>query len=225
MHAQHAQHAHIVWDWNGTLFDDIDAVVGASNAAFAELDALPPLSVAEYREWYRIPVIECYADRLGRMPSQTEWERMDAVFHAHYTARRDACGLTTGALEILRARPSQSLLSMYGHTELVPLVRSFGIEGHFRRVDGRDGTSGTSGKGQYLVRHLAALAAESASVDLARTVLIGDVPDDAAAAAEAGIKAVLFTGGAGSRRELSRVGVPVADTLAEAVAQAEALCA
>ena len=29
--------AHIVWDWNGTLFDDIDAVVEATNASFAEI--------------------------------------------------------------------------------------------------------------------------------------------------------------------------------------------
>ncbi|WP_370117222.1 HAD family hydrolase [Streptacidiphilus sp. MAP12-33] len=213
---------HIVWDWNGTLFDDIAAVVDASNAAFGEL-GLPPMTVEEYREWYRIPVIDCYADRLGRMPSPQEWQRMDAVFHGHYTAMRDACGLTAGALDLLAAAGrSQSLLSMYGHEELVPLVRSFGIHEHFRRVDGRDGTSGTSGKGQYLVRHLAALGD---AVDPTRTVLIGDVPDDAAAAAEAGVRAVLYTGGAGSRRELSRVGVPVADTLAEAVSLAEALVA
>ncbi|MEU8894086.1 HAD family hydrolase, partial [Streptomyces sp. NPDC048442] len=25
---------HLVWDWNGTLLDDIRAVVGATNAAF-----------------------------------------------------------------------------------------------------------------------------------------------------------------------------------------------
>jgi phosphoglycolate phosphatase-like HAD superfamily hydrolase len=212
---------HIVWDWNGTLFDDIAAVVDASNAAFGEL-GLPPMTVEEYRDWYRIPVIDCYADRLGRTPSHDEWERMDAVFHAHYTALRDTCGLTAGALELLASGRSQSLLSMYGHEDLVPLVRSFGIAGHFRRVDGRDGTSGTSGKGQYLVRHLAALGD---AVDPVRTVLIGDVPDDAAAAAEAGVRSVLFTGGAGSRRGLSRIGVPVADTLAEAVSLAEELVA
>ena len=72
------------------------------------------------------------------------------------------------------------------------------------------------------MRHLAALGEV---VDPSLTVLIGDVPDDAAAAAEAGVRAVLYTGGAGSRRELSRVGVPVADTLAEAVTLAERLVA
>jgi hypothetical protein len=28
------QSTHLVWDWNGTLLDDIEAVIGATNAAF-----------------------------------------------------------------------------------------------------------------------------------------------------------------------------------------------
>ncbi len=32
---------HIVWDWNGTLFHDIDAVIGATNSAFAEIGLEP----------------------------------------------------------------------------------------------------------------------------------------------------------------------------------------
>ena len=28
---------HLVWDWNGTLFHDIDAVIEATNASFADL--------------------------------------------------------------------------------------------------------------------------------------------------------------------------------------------
>ena len=220
--------AHIVWDWNGTLFDDIDAVVAASNAAFAEL-GFAPLTVEQYRESYRVPVIDFYELRMGRRPALDEWEQMDACFHLHYNARRDACRLTAGAEGLLAqwggagADRSQSLLSMYGHDELVPLVRRLGLERHFIRVDGRDGTSGVSGKAGYLVRHLGALAAER--VAPARTVVIGDALDDARAAAHAGAHAVLFAGGSHTRRELERVGVPVADTLAEAIGYAEELIA
>lgn len=219
--------AHIVWDWNGTLFDDIDAVVAASNAAFAEL-GLGPLTVEQYRETYRVPVIDFYELRIGRRPAPDEWAQMDACFQLHYSARRDGCGLTAGAEGLLAQWPgggdrSQSLLSMYGHEELVPLVRRLGLERHFLRIDGRDGDSGVSGKGQYLIRHLRELAAEG--VVPAGTVVIGDALDDARAAAQAGAHAVLFAGGAHNRRELERVGVPVADTLAEAVGYARQLTA
>jgi len=215
--------AHIVWDWNGTLFDDIDAVVAASNAAFAEL-GFAPLTVEQYREIYRVPAIDFYELRMGRRPAPDEWEQMDACFHLHYSARRDGCALTAGAEGLLAqwavgGHRSQSLLSMYGPHQTVPRVRRPGLGRHFIRVDGRDGASGVSGKADYLVRHLRALAADG--VAPAGTVVIGDALDDARAAAYAGAQAVLFAGGSHTRRELERVGVPVADTLAEAVSHAQ----
>lgn len=101
---------------------------------------------------------------------------------------------------------------MYEHEELVPLVRGFGIEPHFVRVDGRTGPSGGS-KAEHMVRHLRELT----GVEPARTVVIGDAADDAVAALHVGARAVLYTGGSHSRASLEGVGVPVVDTLDEAV--------
>ena len=151
--------AHIVWDWNGTLFHDVDAVIGATNAAFAEL-GLEPLTLERYRELYCVPVPKFYERLMGRLPSEAEWELMDSTFHRYYTEHRVSCGLAEGVVELLAewaaAGRSQSILSMYGHQDLVPLVRGFGIEPHFVRVDGRTGPSGGS-KAEHMVRHLAAL--------------------------------------------------------------------
>ncbi|MBV7669075.1 haloacid dehalogenase-like hydrolase [Streptomyces halstedii] len=214
---------HLVWDWNGTLLDDIGAVVGATNAAFAEVD-LPPLTLERYRETYCVPIPRFYERLLGRLPTDAEWERMDGLFHRHYTERRAACGLTEGVEELLArwtgAGRSQSLLSMYGHEQLVPTVRGYGIEPHFVRVDGRTGPSGGS-KALHMERHFAEL--EGDGVDPERSVVIGDAVDDAVAAAHVGARAVLYTGGSHSRDSLEAVGVPVVDTLAEAVALAESM--
>ncbi|MEG3631743.1 HAD family hydrolase [Streptomyces poriticola] len=215
--------AHIVWDWNGTLFHDNDAIIGATNAAFAEL-GLKPITLEQYRALYCVPVPRFYERLLGRLPSDAEWELMDRTFHRHYTEHQVRCGLAEGAAELLAgwrsAGRSQSLLSMYGHEELVPLVQGFGIEAHFLRVDGRTGPSGGS-KAEHMVRHLAALD----RVQPARTVVIGDAADDAVAARHAGAQAVLYTGGSHSRASLEEAGVPVVDTLAEAVEEAERLAA
>ncbi|GAA0645217.1 HAD-IA family hydrolase [Streptomyces thermocarboxydovorans] len=215
--------AHIVWDWNGTLFHDVDAIIGATNAAFAEL-GLEPITLEQYRELYCVPVPKFYERLLGRLPSYEEWEVMDATFHRHYTEHRALCSLAEGVKELLTgwaaAGRSQSILSMYGHEDLVPLVRAFGIEPHFVRVDGRTGPSGGS-KTEHMVRHVAALG----GVDPARTVVIGDAADDALAAQAVGARAVLYTGGSHGRASLEAVGVPVVDTLAEAVAEAERLAA
>lgn len=212
---------HLVWDWNGTLLDDIEAVIGATNAAFAEL-GLEAITLARYRELYTVPVPKFYERLMGRLPTDAEWVVMDDAFHRHYWARAEACALTAGAAELLAARQesgfTQSLLSLAPHAELVPLVRRHGIEERFVRVDGRIGAS-TEGKSGHMVRHLEALV----GVDPVRVVVIGDAADDARAAAHVGARAVLYTGGSHSRASLEAAGVPVVDSLAEAVAVAEEL--
>ncbi len=223
--AHHA--AHIVWDWNGTLFHDIEAVVGATNASFAEM-GFAPITLETYRELYCVPVPKFYERLTGRLPSEAEWQVMDDVFHRHYEEQRLRCSLAEGAQALLAAWQaaghSQSILSMYLHADLIPLVRGFGIEPHFIRVDGRTGPSGGT-KAEQMVRHLAALA--DTRVDPSRTVVIGDAADDALAARYAGVHAVLYTGGSHSRASLEAeaAGTPVVDSLAEAVEEAGRLVA
>ncbi|NBM17856.1 HAD hydrolase-like protein [Streptomyces sp. GC420] len=214
---------HIVWDWNGTLFHDIDAVIGATNAAFAEI-GLEPITLERYRDLYCVPVPLFYERLMGRLPTEEEWEVMDEIFHRHYWARAESAGLADGARDLLATRQAlgrtQSLCSLAPHEQLIPIVRTHGIEQHFTRVDGRIGGS-HRGKAEHMVRHLAALH----GVAPERVVVIGDAVDDAVAAAHVGARAVLYTGGSHSRGSLEAAGVPVVDTLAEAVEAAEDIAA
>ncbi|HEX5568790.1 MAG TPA: HAD family hydrolase [Streptomyces sp.] len=211
--------AHIVWDWNGTLLHDIDEVIEATNAAFAEM-GLSPITPARYRELYCVPVPRFYERLMGRLPTDEEWAVMDAVFHRHYLARAEHVRLAEGAAELLAARRAagltQSLCSLAPHQQLVTSVRRHGIEEHFVRVDGNLGRTG-GGKARQMAAHVAALG----GVDPRRTVVIGDAVDDAVAAAHVGARAVLYTGGSHSRASLKAAGVPVVDSLAEAVETAE----
>lgn len=220
---RHIPSAHIVWDWNGTLFHDNEAIIRATNAAFAEI-GLPPITLEKYRALYCVPVPKFYERLMGRMPTHDEWVLMDDAFHRHYVLHSVACGLAEGVEPLLAgwqdAGRSQSILSMYGHDQLVPLVRQLGITERFVRVDGRTGPSGGS-KAEHMVRHLGALH----GVAPERTVVIGDAADDAVAALGVGAHAVLYTGGSHSRASLEGVGAPVVDTLAEAVRAAERLVA
>jgi phosphoglycolate phosphatase-like HAD superfamily hydrolase len=216
---QRAGITHIVWDWNGTLLHDIHAVLDATNAAFAET-GLPSITLERYRDLYCVPVPRFYERLMGRLPSEEEWEVMDAMFHRHYWERAEGVGLTEGAAELLAARQAdghtQSLCSLAPHDMLVPLVRTHGIDGHFLRVDGSTGDN-LGGKAAQMARHLAALE----DVDAGRTVVIGDAVDDALAAAHVGARAVLYTGGSHSRASLKEAGVPVVDTLLDAVDAAD----
>ncbi|MFK4071098.1 HAD family hydrolase [Streptomyces sp. NPDC029674] len=216
--------AHIVWDWNGTLLHDIHAVIEATNASFAEL-GLESITLERYRDLYCVPIPRFYERLMGRMPTEAEWRVMDTVFHKHYWARAEACGLAEGASELLAARRAdgrtQSLLSLAPHERLLPIVRRHGIHEYFVRIDGRTDES-HAGKAERMVRHLDALEER---LDVTRVVVIGDAVDDAVAAAHVGARAVLYTGGSHSRASLELAGVPVVDSLAEAVEEAERLVA
>ncbi|GIH89755.1 HAD family hydrolase [Planobispora siamensis] len=206
---------HIVWDWNGTLFHDIDAVVGATNAVF-EPYGLGSYDVEGFRAVYTRPIWTTYERMLGRPLDDGEWERLDQGFHDHYHRLMLECGLAADALSTLqsweREGGSQSLLSMWWHERLVAKIAEYGIDRHFTRVDGLLHTEPGGHKAECMVAHLKALG-----VDPGDVLVIGDSVDDAHAAQHVGARAVLYTGGMTGRRDLEAFGVPVVDTLANAI--------
>jgi phosphoglycolate phosphatase-like HAD superfamily hydrolase len=203
---------HIIWDWNGTLFDDIHAVVQATNDVFVPY-GVSALDVDGFRASYTRPIWVMYERILGRDLLDGEWMRLDTTFHDSYDRLMAGCGLAAGAVATLTALAAeghtQSLLSMWRHDRLVETIDGLRLTPAFRRVDGlRAEDDPGGGKAEYLTRHLAALAADPADV-----IMIGDSADDALAATTAGVRAVAYTGGMQSRADLERLGVPVIDTL------------
>lgn len=209
---------HLVWDWNGTLLDDLDLVVACTNTAFAAV-AGPVVSAAEHRRQFRRPVVEYYAEVLGRAVDADEFGRLDRVFHDAYRLGLATCALAADATNAIRDwSGTQSLLSMWFHDELVPTVSGHGLTELFRRVDGLRATMGGDRKAAHLAAHLAALEIDGGSV-----VLVGDSIDDADAAESVGARCVLYTGGLTDPDRLRASGHPVADSLTEAVRLAAVL--
>jgi phosphoglycolate phosphatase-like HAD superfamily hydrolase len=206
---------HLVWDWNGTLLDDLDLVVTATNAAFAFVGA-PPVTAEEHRRDFRRPVSAYYSYVLGRPVDDVEFVVLDRVFHEAYRRQLAGCPLAGDALDALRSWPgTQSLLSMWFHQELVPEVTRRGLTGWLSRVDGLRSTVGGDQKAAHLAAHLAAL-----DLPGGECVLIGDSVDDAHAAAAVGAGCVLYAGGFTDPARLAATGLPVATSLVEAVALA-----
>jgi phosphoglycolate phosphatase-like HAD superfamily hydrolase len=136
---------HIVWDWNGTLFDDQHLVLEGLGAV---LDAagLPRVDLATYQRLYTRPVQRFYERLFGRAIAPDEWVWLDDLYHAGYRAALERAQLAVDAeLALDRAAASgrsQSLLSMWRHDELVPLVDRLGITDRFARIDGLRGPAG-----------------------------------------------------------------------------------
>ncbi|MEV7330928.1 HAD hydrolase-like protein [Micromonospora sp. NPDC093244] len=206
---------HLVWDWNGTLLNDLSLVVASTNVAFASVGG-PAVTLDEHRVRFRRPIADYYAEVLGQAVDDESFARLDRIFHDAYRNGLTTCELAADARTAMAAWPgSQSLLSMWFHEELVPTVHTFGLTSHFTRVDGLRATVGGDRKAESLQAHLAELGVDGGDV-----VLIGDSVDDADAALAVGGRAVLYTGGFTDPARLRASGHPVADTLTDAVALA-----
>jgi phosphoglycolate phosphatase-like HAD superfamily hydrolase len=209
---------HVVWDWNGTLLADQELVVDALNAVLVDR-GLPSTDLATYQRLYTRPVRRFYERLFGRSIDDAEWQHLDDVYHTGYAAALERARLADDALDALEAIAgtgrTQSLLSMYRHEDLVPLVTKLGVHDHFVRVDGLRGPGGGL-KAPHLEAHLERII-HAAGDDPGRVLVVGDALDDAAAAAHVGASCVLYDGGSHPRDELERAGVPVADSLTHAL--------
>lgn len=206
---------HVIWDWNGTLLDDLPVTVAAANDALAPLGA-DPIDADVYRDHYTRPVQRFYERVLERAMTDAEWAAADVIWRASYMRGLDGAALADDALRALdrvhaAAHASQSILSMWWHDDLADLAARFGVARYMQRMDGNDGASGSK-KAGMLKRHIAALGHDPASM-----VVVGDSVDDAAAAVANGVRVVLYDGGTHHHRELVATGYPVARTLLEAL--------
>jgi len=204
---------HVIWDWNGTLVDDLPVVVEAVNKSLAALGE-DPIDGDGYREHYTRPVRVFYDRLLGRPVADGEWQSIDATFHSAYAAALDQVPLTGDAEEaiaaVAAAGESQSILSMWWHDDLVPEVTRHGLDRFMVRVDGNHRNAGET-KARLLEIHLRNLHTKSGAA-----VMIGDAVDDALAARIVGLPCVLYDGGSHHRQQLEALNVPVAASLVEA---------
>ncbi|MFB7950137.1 HAD family hydrolase [Kitasatospora phosalacinea] len=205
---------HVVWDWNGTIKDDLDDHVAALNATLPALGSAP-IDRDTYRAERILPLSAFYALLLGREITEQERASSDAAFLEHLRAR--PVRLHGRAVELLslvqESGHTQSLLSLCPHDTLVREVKEAGVEHFFTRIDGRTGPSGGS-KAAPLAAHLNALGLTGREH---RVLVIGDSLDDADAAYVNGAIGVLHSEGLHHRDRLAEDGYPVAGTLADAL--------
>jgi len=206
---------HIVWDWNGTLLDDLSQVVDAVNVTL-DMIGEAPITAREYGAHYQRPVRLFYESLLGRAVPDDEWRRIDDVFHLAYRELLPQIRLAPDAGEALQsvaeAGHTQSLLSMLWHDDLVPMVERFGIKPFLSRIEGLRGERGAR-KETFLDRHLQALGETLPE----RVLMIGDALDDVEAAAAVGTRCVLYDRGTFPRERIEAMGVATASTLIQAL--------
>ena len=201
---------HIVWDWNGTLQDDVQAAVNGINRLLAQR-GLPTVDVARHRRVFAFPVRDYYT-ALGFELEKEDWHRLSHDFIEAFTqdASRALFRGALPALETLHARGvAMSILSASEQTLLEAALAQHGIRRFFAEVRGLD-NHGAASK-----LDLAKILFASIGGPYDDVWIVGDTMHDKEVADAAGCNCLLLAGGYQSRERLLACGCPVLDSVAE----------
>ena len=200
----------IIWDWNGTLLDDVDAAVGALNRMLAK-HKLPPVTREFYRANFGFPVRPFY-QQVGIDLDRVDWDEICTDFHAFIAAEPQTLQPSTpDALEAARAGGfSQCILSALREDLLRRDTARFGVAPFFDHIFGVDNLDGATklSRGRDLV---ATLPPQT------KLYFIGDTLHDAEVGAALGAEVILVACGHQTAERLRATGLPVVATPLAAV--------
>lgn len=205
------KYKYIIWDWNGTILDDVELCVRIMNGML-EKRGLARLSVEAYRAVFRFPVEDYYA-AAGFDFSKESFEKVGKEWMDEYEKQKLSCGLRDGVLEVIgsisASKTGQAVLSAYSQNELKETVGYYGLTKYFTHLYGLDTIYAPSkvALGKKLMKELGAKKGE--------TLLIGDTVHDFVAAAGIGADCVLISNGHQSRAQLAATGASVLSAVRE----------
>ena len=203
----------IVWDFNGTLLDDIRAGIDAVNEMLARRDLATIQSVEQYRELFCFPIIDYYAKLGFDFEKEDYYSVLAPEWVALYLENYKHSTLSQGAKrtleELERLGYRQTLLSATELQMLKGQVRELGLEQSFSQIWGLDNIHAGGKIGT-------AIAWREAN-PTAQALFVGDSVHDWEVANAVGADCVLYCGGHQSRTQLQACGCPMIDTLPELI--------
>lgn len=185
------RYQHIIWDWNGTLLNDVSLTVDLINEQLTSLE-ISPISIETHREFLQFP-LEQYYIRLGVDLKQKPFSEINREFHAQYKTQSLGCSLHPLAYQLLsdlkNAGITQSILSAHHQTGLDEQVDHFTVRHFFDCVSGLASSPGTSKihNGHLLMQRL--------TIPKNQVLMVGDTSHDYEVAIALGIDCVLIAHG------------------------------
>lgn len=188
----------LIWDWNGTLLDDVDVNVRVINEMLLKRD-LPQLDLNTYKELFCFPV-KLFHRQIGIDFEKESIEEVSAEYMERYKSYEKEIKLHTDVPFILDTVNSlginQYILSAAGKNDLLRMLDHFRLTGKFKGIYGSGDicATGKVGIGQKLLK--------DNFLNPDKALIIGDTLHDAEVAKALGINCVLYAGGHNSHNLL-----------------------
>lgn len=198
---------HIIWDWNGTLFNDVKLCADIMNVLLTQ-EYLSNISVQKYKSIFTFPVIDYYKIA-GHTFEKKSFEVLGKQFMDEYELRKNNCQLYPGVTELLTELQSknikQYLLSAYEQNSLNNILSHFGITNYFNQIVGLDNIY--AGGKSHLAHDLALKIRSNSTTG--NILLIGDTIHDYEVAEEINADCILISHGHQDEERLLKLGIHV----------------
>ena len=192
----------IIWDWNGTLLNDLDLCISTINVLLKKR-RLPLLERNSYKEVFSFPVKEYYGS-IGFDFETEDFALPAKEFIDLYDARVENCLLHDSVIEVLsffkEKGTRQFVLSAMKQNMLEETLRHNNIFHFFESVAGLNNHYAVSKieRGEQLISEF--------NIEKERTLIIGDTIHDFEVAEKLGIKSILISDGHQSKKRLKETG-------------------
>lgn len=192
---------HVIWDWNGTLINDVDFCLGIMQDTL-KAHGMPHLDREAHRSLFQMPIRNYYA-ALGFDFERVSFESLNDDFVNRYLEGVHECELFPGTENLLERLAAQKktmgILSAAHQEQLEILLQRYGIHHFFDAIYGLPDTLAQCKKdrGRQLL--------EQWNAPVETTILIGDMDHDYEVAQELGIDVLLLGDGHQSYERLIEI--------------------
>lgn len=205
-------YSHVVWDFNGTLLDDLDVAIAAVSDMLARRN-MPAMTRQRYYESMEMPIIRYYEKifDLKQDPFEVLSREFVEGYEKHFSLARLADGAGEAVAHFARLGARQVIISSFEQGRLRAMARELGIAGCFDGILGADNIRSES-KVERATRWLEDSGAAGGSI-----LVVGDLVHDWEMARALGADCVLLDCGHQAREDLLRCGCPVIHSLRQLV--------
>jgi len=196
----------ILWDWNGTLLDDLSASLEAVNMTL-DIYGKDRIDLDEYKSYLDTPIYKFYEHLFDL--EKTPMSDLSRYYRRFYDGLEDKIGIADGALKVLQKCKEkgikQYVISASHTDDIEKYMKKLGVTELFDRISG----SNDRKAGSKVERARQLIKQEK--IPKNECVLIGDSLHDMMTASEAGVDVILYSGGHQAREELLATGKTVCD--------------
>lgn len=210
MITQNQKYECVVWDWNGTIVDDVNASLLSVNDMLIKRN-LPTITIQQYHEYLDTPIYKFYEHIFDL--NKITFDVIQSEFNSGYNKYISDNPLNDSAIAVMKKLKESDIKQVIVSSSNQDIVQKgaekFGVAEYMNYISG----SSDNFVGSKVERAIGVIS--KITTNYSKVVVIGDTLHDCQLANEIGADCILLSTGHQSKADLQTTGKPVIDSLNE----------